>query len=193
MSPIPVATFRIQIQTPPLILKTAPENTDEAASVAKTDNVRSLPKRDLPLGIVLDACPNLRELAQGGQIRHWREFLAAAETARPMLGISPSAWKDALEVLGEQQAAITLAAIYQRSAQINSAGGYLRSLTERARDGKFSAWPMVMALLRAKLDADKPEQSAGTGQGAPDDGRAQSGGTFQVSDALRRSLEKPKW
>ncbi|TIO03909.1 MAG: replication initiation protein RepC, partial [Mesorhizobium sp.] len=101
---------------------------EEAATFAENENVRSLPKRDLPLGIVLDACPNLRELAQGGQIRHWRDFLAAAEAARPMLGVSPSAWKDALKVLGEQQAAITLAAIYQRSAQINNAGGYLRSL-----------------------------------------------------------------
>ncbi|MBZ9764788.1 replication initiation protein RepC [Mesorhizobium sp. CA8] len=166
---------------------------EEAATFVETENVRSLPKRDLPLGIVLDACPNLRELAQGGQIRHWRDFLAAAEAARPMLGVSPSAWKDALKVLGEQQAAITLAAIYQRSAQINNAGGYLRSLTERARDGKFSTWPMVMALLRAKLDNGKPEESAGKGHGAPQASRPPSGEGLQVSDALRRSLEKPKW
>lgn len=170
---------------------------EEAATFAETENVRSLPKRDLPLGIVLDACPSLRELGpggqKGGQIRHWRDFLAAAEAARPMLGVSPSAWKDALEVLGEQQAAITLAAIYQRSAQINNAGGYLRSLTERARDGKFSTWPMVMALLKAKLDAGKPELSAGTGQGAPQSSSPPRGGSLEVSDALRRSLEKPKW
>lgn len=166
---------------------------EEAATFAETENIRSLPKRDLPLGIVLDACPNLRELAQGGQIRHWRDFLAAAEAARPMLGVSPSAWKDALKVLGEQQAAITLAAIYQRSEQINNAGGYLRSLTERARDGKFSTWPMVMALLRAKLDGCKPEEPAGKGHGAPQANRPPGGEGLQVSDALRRSLEKPKW
>ena len=57
--------------------------------------------------------------------------------------------------MGELQAAITLAAILQRSDQINSAGGYLRSLTDKAREGHFSTWPMVMALLRTKLDADK--------------------------------------
>ncbi|WP_315927392.1 plasmid replication protein RepC [Mesorhizobium sp. SP-1A] len=170
---------------------------EEAATAAETENVRSLPKRDLPLGIVLDACPNLRELApggkNGGQIRHWRDFLAAAEAARPMLGVSPSAWKDALDVLGEQQAAITLAAIYQRSSQINNAGGYLRSLTDRAREGKFSTWPMVMALLRAKLDADKQEEAPRKGRGDQDEGRPQGGGQLQVSDALRRSLEKPRW
>jgi len=167
-------------------------NYEEAASTAETANVRSLPKRDLPLGIVLDACPNLLEMAQGGQIRHWRDLLAAAEAARPMLGVSPSAWKDAQGVLGEQQAAITLAAIYQRSAQINNAGGYLRSLTDRARDGKFSTWPMVMALLRAKLDAGKAENPAGKGQGGEDARGSQGGGQLQISDALRRSLEKPR-
>lgn len=57
---------------------------------------------------------------------------------------------------GDEQAAITLAAIYQKADQINSAGGYLRSLTDRAKDGKFSVWPMIMALLRAKLDRSKP-------------------------------------
>lgn len=168
---------------------------EEAASVAETENVRSLPKRDLPLGIVLDACPNLQELAQGGQIRHWRDFLAAAEAARPMLGVSPSAWKDALEVLGDQQAAITLAAIYQRAEQINNAGGYLRSLTERARAGKFSTWPMVMALLRTKLDGAKPGGNGGNEKGAPSGGEVvpQNVGGLGVSDALRRSLEKPRW
>ncbi|KKB07151.1 replication initiation protein RepC [Devosia geojensis] len=161
---------------------------DEASgSAAETDNVRSLPKRELPLGIVLDACPNLRELTQGGEIRHWRDFLAAAELARPMLAISPSAWRDACEVMGEQHAAITLAAIYQRSDQINSAGGYLRSLTDKARDGKFSTWPMIMALLRAKLDADKSAVKAGH---EPPSGGEE--GRLAVSEALLRSLNKPR-
>jgi len=172
-------------------------NKEEAdASAEETDNLHSLPKRELPLGIVLDACPNMRESAQGGQIRHWRDFLAAAEVVRPMAGVSPSAWREACEVMGEQHAAITLAAIYQRTEQINSAGGYLRSLTERAREGKFSTWPMIMALLRAKLDAGKANGDGGEGTAAHgklshtahDDGNG-----LRVSEALRRSLEKPKW
>lgn len=128
---------------------------EAGGSVAETENGRSLPKRELPLGIVLDACPEMQELAQGGTMRHWRDLLAAAELARSMLGISPSAWQEARETMGEQHAAITLASIYQRAGQINNAGGYLRSLTDRAKDGKFSTWPMVMALLRAKLDEQK--------------------------------------
>lgn len=102
-----------------------------------------------------------------------------------MLGISGSGWREALAALGEQQAAITLAAIYQRADQINSPGGYLRSLTERARQGKFSPWPMIMALLRAKLDAEKA--SAETLGGPPDDGDRREE-RFEASEALLRSL-----
>ncbi|QPC88939.1 replication initiation protein RepC (plasmid) [Mesorhizobium sp. NBSH29] len=166
-------------------------NKEEAGgTAAEHDNLRSLPKRELPLGIVLEACPNLRELAQGGDIRHWRDFLAAAELARPFLGISPSAWREAREVMGQQHAAITLAAIYQRTEQINNAGGYLRSLTDRARDGKFSTWPMIMALVRAKLEADKPASRAG---GKPSSGDDDGSPDLQVSASLLKSLKSPKF
>jgi len=167
------------------------QKKESGGNAEENDKLRSLPKRDLPLGIVLDACPNLRELAQGGDIRHWRDFLAAAELARPMLGISPSAWREAREVLGEQQAGITLAAIYQRADQINSAGGYLRSLTERARQGKFSTWPMIMALLRAKLDASKDAaRESLPDSDAPSAGQGRPAG---ASPELLRSLRDPKW
>ncbi|PZR88505.1 MAG: replication initiation protein RepC [Stutzerimonas stutzeri] len=166
-----------------------PEGEEAAVIVAETDNIRSLPKRELPLGIVLDACPSLRELAQSGEIRHWRDFLAAAELARPSLGISSSAWREARDVLGEQHAAITLAAIYQRTEQINNAGGYLRSLTERAKEGKFSTWPMVMALLRARLDAPK---QAGAEEGPARDGASDEKPRIQASPSLLKSLQKPR-
>lgn len=166
----------------------SPEKEGAIGNGGENDNVRSLPKRELPLGIVLDACPSLRELAQGGAIRHWRELLATAELARPMLGISPSAWRDAREAMGEQHAAITLAAIYQRHEQINNPGGYLRSLTDRAKDGKFSTWPMIMALLRAKLDGQK---AAAATFGDPVAGLVQDGPRLQASEALLRHLRKP--
>ncbi len=167
----------------------SPKGQEAATIVAETDNIRSLPKRELPLGIVLDACPNLRELAQAGEVRHWRDFLAAAELARPSLGISPSAWREAREVMGEQHAAITLAAMYQRAGQINNAGGYLRSLTDRAKEEKFSTWPMVMALLRARLDAQK---STGVDDGPAEDAAAAAKPRLQASEALLKSLQKPR-
>lgn len=145
------------------------------------------------MGIVLDACPDMRELADGSKIRHWRDFLAAAEIARTMLGVSPSAWKEAQAAIGEQQAAITIAAIYQRATQINSPGGYLRSLTERAKLSKFSTWPMIMALLRAKQDASKTTGAGDSTTDSVDPSGAASADAFKASPELLRSLQKPKW
>jgi replication initiation protein RepC len=170
------------------------ERAEAGGTVAEIDNVRSLPKRELPLGIVLDACPEIRELAQGGAIRHWRDLLAAADIARPMLGISPSAWREAREAMGEQHAAITLAAIYQKAGQINNAGGYLRSLTDRAKEGQFSTWPMVMALLRAKLDAQNSSDDRSLERDRSNDA-AEARDRLQVSDSLLKSLkglQRPK-
>jgi replication initiation protein RepC len=170
------------------------KRSEASGSAGETDNVRSLPRRELPLGIVLDACPNILWLVKGGGgIRNWREFMAAAETARPVLGISPSAWEEAQIAMGEQQAAITLAAIHQKSDQIKSPGGYLRNLTERAKEGKFSSWPMIMALLRAKLDAAKLSnrdvEAAETGLDTAQR-VVRTDQRLEISDALRKSMAK---
>jgi replication initiation protein RepC len=42
-----------------------------------------------------------------------------------------------------------MACILERAGHINSAGGYLRNLTDKARRGEFSLGPVLMALLRA--------------------------------------------
>ncbi|SDH14133.1 replication initiation protein RepC [Pelagibacterium luteolum] len=160
---------------------------EEPSSVENDRKVESLPKRDLPLGIVLDACPGLIELNGGRAIVNWRDFVAAAEFARPMLGISTSAWAEALAVLGAREAAITLAAIYQKGEAVKSAGGYLRSLVDRAKDNKFSTWPMIMALLRAKLDAEEPPRTQGPEHS---DGNRKAG--ISVSPSLLQNLAKPR-
>jgi len=99
-----------------------------------------------PLGMVLDACPDIADYAKGG-IANWRDFVATAALVRSMLGVSPSAWEDAVGVMGERQAAVVVAAILQRGAAILSAGGYLRDLTHKAQKGQFSLGPMLMALI----------------------------------------------
>lgn len=103
----------------------------------------------LPIYLVLKACPNVKDYVQDS-IRHWHELIAAANFIRPMLGISPDAWEEAKTVMGGAEAAVTLVAMLQRVEQINKPGGYLRALTEKAREGTFSTGPMIMALLRAE-------------------------------------------
>ena len=171
-----------------------PEKIEASGTVTESDNVRSLPKRDLPLGMVLSACPNILDWAKGREIRTWRDFVAAAEQARPVLGISPSAWLEARDAMGPENAAVTLAAILQRAERISSSGGYLRSLTERARDGKFTVWPMVMALLRAKLEEAKTATSVGKNDGSGVVGRSTEAANtaWTISPALRQSLTKPR-
>lgn len=103
----------------------------------------------LPLSMVLRACPEIGNFGRGGSIGSWREMTAAAVTVRSMLGVSPSAYEDACEAMGQVGAAIAVACILERGGHINSAGGYLRDLTAKARRGEFSLGPMLFALLRA--------------------------------------------
>lgn len=104
------------------------------------------PEGAYPLGMILDACPDIIDYARGG-ISNWRDFMATVAVVRPMLGISPSAWEEAQAAMGEVQAAVVVAAILQRGTAINSAGGYMRDLTRKAQAGAFSIGPMLMALI----------------------------------------------
>jgi replication initiation protein RepC len=106
-----------------------------------------------PLGMVLKACPQVVDYGPGGVIGGWRDLMQAAVVVRSMLGISASAYQEACEVMGAENAAVAVAAILERAGHINSAGGYLRDLTRRARRGEFSLGPMIMALLRANGEA----------------------------------------
>lgn len=101
-----------------------------------------------PLGLVLKACPEIAVYAADG-IGGWRDLMITAAQVRGYLGVSPSAYEDACHVMGQEIAAIVVACILQRAQHINSAGGYLRVLTEKARAGEFSVGPMLMAALKA--------------------------------------------
>ncbi len=101
-----------------------------------------------PLGMVLKACPEIADYAVDG-IGNWRDLMITAAQVRGYLGVSPSAYEEACHVMGQEIAAIVIACILQRAQHINSAGGYLRALTDKARAGAFSVGPMLMAALKA--------------------------------------------
>ncbi len=108
-----------------------------------------------PLGMVLQACPDILDYAKGGEISCWRDLVSTAATVRSALGVSPDAWSQALEAMGEHDASIVVAALLQRGDEIKSAGGYLRVLTAKARAGAFSLGPVLMALLRGKAARER--------------------------------------
>jgi len=108
-----------------------------------------IPIKNFPLGMVLRACPEIGMYGPGGSIGSWRDRIAAALVVRSMLGVSPSAYQEACEVMGPDNAATAMACILERGGHINSPGGYLRDLTRKAAKGEFSLGPMLMALLRA--------------------------------------------
>ncbi|NTE89401.1 plasmid replication protein RepC [Agrobacterium rubi] len=104
--------------------------------------------KTFPIGLVMRACPEITAYAPGGEVRGWRDLMSAAVVVRSTLGVSASAYQDACEVMGAENAAVAMAAILERAGHINSAGGYLRDLTSRARRGEFSLGPMLMSLLK---------------------------------------------
>ncbi|MDX8327165.1 plasmid replication protein RepC (plasmid) [Agrobacterium rosae] len=108
-----------------------------------------------PLGVVLKACPQINDYGPAGAVGSWRDLMSAAVVVRSMLGVSPSAYQEACEAMGPENAAVAIACILERAGHINSAGGYLRDLTNRAARGEFSLGPMVMALLRSNGEAGK--------------------------------------
>lgn len=132
-----------------------------------------------PLGMVIEACPDVRDYGPGGKVKSWPDFLDAVSLIRPMIGISPDAWRDAQEALGRVEAHVVVATILQRSIHsseaetrpgpapgsqavvvngspaIQSAGGYLRALTEKARAGEFALGPVLMALIGQRLKAKR--------------------------------------
>lgn len=132
------------------IIEIEPSSRKEQGGKPNPDiELKRAPIKAFPLGMVLRACPEIGMYGPGGKVGSWRELMVAAVIVRSMLGVSPSAYQEACEVMGPENAAATMAAILERAGHISSAGGYLRDLTGRARRGEFSLGPVLMALLRA--------------------------------------------
>lgn len=102
--------------------------------------------RAVPVELVLQACPDVAPYAQE-PIRHNHQLVETAHVLHRMMGISADVWQGAMKAMGPEGASVTLACMLQRIGDIKNPGGYLRSLTQKAEAGGFTAWPMVKALL----------------------------------------------
>ncbi|QAX32168.1 replication initiation protein (plasmid) [Leisingera sp. NJS204] len=101
----------------------------------------------LPLRLILAACGEIQGYADGA-IRHWADLLRAADTVRPMMGVSSAVWEEAKTAMGAAEASVVIAAMLERFGDIRSPGGYLRHLSAKAASGHFTSSPMIMALTR---------------------------------------------
>lgn len=138
----------IQNSKPDYISELEPSSEKElGAKPSMNSERRSEPLKVFPLGMVMKACPQIADYGKNGEIASWRDLMSAAVVVRSMLGISASAYQEACEVMGPENAAVAAACILEKANMINSPGGYLRNLTRRAERGEFSIGPMVMALL----------------------------------------------
>lgn len=117
----------------------------DSATVVENDHPLGQTLEKITLTRLLSACPTLTDYSRDG-ISNWKEARITAELVRSMLAISLSAWQEAIETLGETAAIAIIAVILERAETIRSPGGYLRELTRRGREGRFSIHPMVKAL-----------------------------------------------
>ncbi len=118
----------------------AVDGTDDPVPI---DN--NLPR--IPLGLVLAACSEYQTYAER-PVRHWHDLVRVADVIRPMMGVSLSAWDEAKQHMGPEEASVVILAMLERFGDIRSPGGYLRSLSAKAALGEFSCGPMIMALMR---------------------------------------------
>lgn len=123
----------------------------KANSPEKQEPVSNLPE-SIPLDMVLRACPDIREYAPDG-IRSWRDLVDASTMVSRFLGITQSAYVEARQTMGMEGVSAVVAWLLQRTGDIQSAGGYLRSLTQKARGGGFSISQLLMSTLKGNWTA----------------------------------------
>lgn len=127
-------------------LKVPSSESTVVVSLETEERVRVSPS--ISLDQVLRTCPDIREYGANG-IASWRDLHDASRIVSGFLGISHSAYQDAIASMGAETASTAIAWILQKLATINSPGGYLRSLTEKARGGDFSISQLLFSGMKA--------------------------------------------
>lgn len=157
-----------------------PDALQEAEPAFKKDEGTPVePVGSIPLGLVLEACPDVHDYADGGRVETWRGFGETVRMIRPMLGISPDAWREAVDTVGEPLALVLVATILQRSEHsteaitgavgitvngspaVRSPGGYLRALVQQSRAGGLHVGPILMALVNQRQKLQRGARPSG--------------------------------
>ncbi|WP_417725797.1 replication initiation protein RepC [Salipiger sp.] len=106
-----------------------------------------------------------RQGRAGWSSLHLHDFCVAAQCRLPELGISQSAWNDAVQKMGEENATwcvfITDAKASNGEQPILSPGGYLRGMTRRYQEGKLNIVGGLIGLSMSKRRPRSQECSIG--------------------------------
>ena len=98
-------------------------------------------RSEVDIPTLMGSCPQFAEMARSleGYIRDWNHLHRAAAKLRPTVGISEDAWNVAQRRLGPEMAAAAVALIYDKTSdgEIQSPGGYLRGMVEKAAAGEL--------------------------------------------------------
>lgn len=113
----------------------------------------------LALETVLQACPDIASYSTTG-IKSWRELLNTSHMVSKFLGIGQQLWLETLAVIGKENTGSVVAWLLQKGADVQSPGGYLRSLIVKARAGEWSVGSMLKAGLKTNRASFKTHKLA---------------------------------
>ena len=122
------------------------------------------PAKSPPAWLILESLPasfarHLPDRARADA----QDFRTAANLARSSLGVSPSAWREACEVMGPDAASFAVAVVASRAdaGEVRSAGGYLRGMVAAARKGELDLAKSLWGLVgRADEAASQPDEAS---------------------------------
>ncbi|WP_298258128.1 plasmid replication protein RepC [uncultured Litoreibacter sp.] len=104
----------------------------------------------ISLGMVLETCTSFQSYFPE-KIRNWSDLALISERLSLMLGIDPPVFHEACATYGVKRASVIIVFMLEKVDSIQNPGGYLRRITQRARNGGVDVHSMLCSL---KLSAD---------------------------------------
>lgn len=120
----------------------------------KKRNSHEAQSADASLLEVLSVCTEFRSYYPE-PVAQWTDVIGIADRLTAMMGIDPPVFKEAMTQMGVKHAAVVVLCMLERFGDIHNPGGYLRRLTQTARNGGFSVRPLLDAIANTRrLSAD---------------------------------------
>lgn len=135
-------------------------------------------QNEIPLDMVLRACPDIASCSSTGLIESWPTLIRASETARMLLGIDKTHYASSLRQIGSKQTAVLISCLFQRQEHIRSTGAYFCELSKLARTSRFSPDKLVLSMLKQSYQKAKSVRTNDASK------------AIAISEKLSRSLRR---